>query len=586
VRCALLHPCFELLQLHARNPPQSLTTAVTVTSRVADLRSRTRSAAPPDLEPWAARLLGWPPELYLLAGGLLVCISIFMLNQGLGIDRFAIPKEFVLALTALSAGLLAATRARSVQIDRIDLCLLGFLVWSTISSFGAVNSWWARRALVLLIVAIVVFWISRSLQERGYRRQLIAVIALSAVPIAIPALLQAYGAMPDISLEHRSPGGTLGNRNSVAHLLVLGLPFFLVYAVRVRRQAHAVMVNLAMAGIAAVLLLSRTRAAWLALIALIGALVVGVWMAPRRVRERFPARAIAVLIVSALIGALAASRLPNRLLWNSSQPYFDTLRGMVDYRSGSGRGRLVQYSTTLKMIRDQPLLGVGPGNWPVRYSQYASPGDPNFSTDIMMNRLHNGDWLGFAAELGLPGALLLILAGYQLLRLAWRRYRSSLALEPDLEALALLAMLPATFVLGLFDSKLHTPAGIFLLCTALGAVVPQGTRRWTFALKGSARLLWSAVVAATLLAPVVFTSRQLWSAHLTLRGAPVGLMHAVELDPGNYRAHRWLARAMADQHQCELAMLHLAGARRLYRSGPDPDWLSTKCPAHAVSTRH
>jgi O-antigen ligase len=585
VRRTLLHTLRALYSLGTGHGAQH-SLPVTIKTVSTSIGGSTTPEARSGVAPWAARFSGWPPELYLLGGGLLLCISIVMRGRSLGIDRFTLPKEFVIALTAFGAGIVGAMRARIVRIDRIDLCLTGFLIWTIIATFGALNSWWALRGLFLLIAGIAVFWISRSLRDRGYGSQLIAVLALALIPVALPALLQAYGVMRDISLENRSPGGTLGNRNSMAQLLMLGLPPFLLYAVRVRRQAHTVMVNVVLAGIAAALLLSRTRTAWLAAIVLIGTLVLSVWMAPSSVRALFPARRGAVLAGSAVIGALAASLLPNRLVWNSSQPYIDTVRGIVDYRSGSGRGRLVQYSNTLKMIRDHPLVGVGPGNWPVHYPEYASPGDPNFSSDIMMNRLNNGDWLGFAAELGLPGLLLLTLAGYGFLRLAWSRYRDSLAVEPDLEALALLAMLPVAAVLGTFDSKLHTPAGMFFLFAGLGALAPRDIRIPPVGLKDPAQSLWTALVTAVLFPAVLLTGRQLWSAQLTLSGTPATLMRAAQIYPGNYRAHMLLARTMAGRDRCQLAFLHLASARSLYPAAPDPDWLSAKCHARAVSRRY
>ena len=55
----------------------------------------------------------------------------------------------------------------------------------------------------------------------------------------------------------------------------------------------------------------------------------------------------------------------------------------MNYREGSGRGRLVQYSNSARMSLHHPLLGVGPGNWAVVYPKFASPGDPSLATDGM-----------------------------------------------------------------------------------------------------------------------------------------------------------------------------------------------------------
>ena len=43
------------------------------------------------------------------------------------------------------------------------------------------------------------------------------------------------------------------------------------------------------------------------------------------------------------------------------------MHNVADYQGGSGRGRLIQYERTLALAIRHPLLGVGPGNWPVEY---------------------------------------------------------------------------------------------------------------------------------------------------------------------------------------------------------------------------
>ena len=57
------------------------------------------------------------------------------------------------------------------------------------------------------------------------------------------------------------------------------------------------------------------------------------------------------------------------------------------------------------------MLGVGPGNWPVHYPRYMSPGDPSFDADDMIptNPWPSSDWMALLAERGLPAFVLLIL---------------------------------------------------------------------------------------------------------------------------------------------------------------------------------
>ena len=78
------------------------------------------------------------------------------------------------------------------------------------------------------------------------------------------------------------------------------------------------------------------------------------------------------------------------------------LTGVANYKEGSGRGRLIQWGNTLAMAAHHPLLGVGPGNWPVFYPKYRSTGDPSFDRDdiIPTNPWPSSDWMAMASERG------------------------------------------------------------------------------------------------------------------------------------------------------------------------------------------
>ena len=147
-----------------------------------------------------------------------------------------------------------------------------------------------------------------------------------------------------------------------------------------------------------------------------------------------------------LAGIAAASLalamlLPNRLNWRSDSPYLESLTGVANYKEGSGAGRLVQYGNTLRMAADHPVLGVGPGNWPVHYPRYMSPGDPSYDADdiIPTNPWPSSDWMAMLSERGVPGLLLLVLVGASLALGAWARVRRGSRHTPALTDLTIVA---------------------------------------------------------------------------------------------------------------------------------------------------
>src|SRR5687768_9773192 len=90
-----------------------------------------------------------PPRVALRAmqlGAITVVLVVATLHV-FELDRFFVPKELVLHLTALIAGY-AATRTTMTRVDRL---LALFLLLSAISAIFATNHWLAMRALAISV---------------------------------------------------------------------------------------------------------------------------------------------------------------------------------------------------------------------------------------------------------------------------------------------------------------------------------------------------------------------------------------------------------------------------------------------------
>ncbi len=125
----------------------------------------------------------------------------------------------------------------------------------------------------------------------------------------------------------------------------------------------------------------------------------------------------------------------------------------AEYRS-SIHYRFLLWGNTLEMIKDHPVLGVGIGNWRVRYVGYSSKFalDKGVTSRRQPGRAHN-DHLQVLAELGLVGAALYLWLGYAIYRAVVR----ALARGTD-RPTRYLAMAVAAGVLGiLVDASFSLP---------------------------------------------------------------------------------------------------------------------------------
>jgi len=498
------------------------------------------------------------------------------------LDRYTYPKELVLCAAALAASLLCLGAARRLSVGLVDLLLAGFLAISALSAVLAVNEWLAWRAFGVSLAGVALFWCGRSIARAGLRRALLAGLAAAVVLGAITGLVQAYGLVStDLASLTRAPGGTFGNRNFMAHLTALGLPVLLCLTISARTRAGFTFGAAGIALCTVALVLSRSRAAWLGAGASAAFLLVeGLW-AGRLWREELLRRRVLRLAGVAAAGLALALALPNRLNWRSDSPYLESLTGIANYREGSGRGRLIQYGNTLRIAAEHPLLGVGPGNWPVHYPKYMSPGDPSFDADdfIPTNPWPSSDWMAVVSERGFLAAALLAAAGGLMALGAWARARRGTGKAPALSDLALVAMLIAGAIMGAFDAVLLLPPPALFAWTIAGALATSArpvreppltrrTRRRALAVVAVVGLgfLWRS--AAQTVAMGVFDQRD--------RGA---METAAAIDPGSFRIRILLARSWAAAGRCDRGVPYAAAAREMFPNYPAPARLLRACGA-------
>jgi len=494
------------------------------------------------------------------------------------LDRFFIPKELTLNLAALLTGVLCLGAARRAQVSRVDLLLGGFLALSAASAALAQNPWNGVRALAISVSGVVVFWSARALGRAGLSRPLVWAIGVAVALGAGVSLAQAYGVRTDFFSINRSPGGTLGNRNFVAHLCAFGLPVLFLCALRAHRLLGTLLGGVGVAMVACTLVLTRSRAAWLGVAAVLVVFLVGWLLVPPARRSMRSWSRLMVLLLCAGGGAVAAVMLPNTLHWNSSNPYAETAQGLVNAKEGSGAGRLKQWKNSAAMLAAYPLLGVGPGNWAVRYPHYARASDPSMNENepgTTSNPWPSSDWVAFGSERGVAALVVLLLAFAGLGVAALHRMRAARDADEGLAALALAATLAGTAVVGAFDAVLMLALPSLLVWAALGVLSADEPGRWDVPLGVPVRGLGMLVLAAVTAAFAVKSGAQ-FLAMAVYDGADsvADLQQAARLDPGSYRIQLKLARSAG---KCATRKAAADAAHALFPEASAPKGLRRAC---------
>jgi O-antigen ligase len=413
------------------------------------------------------------------------------------------------ALLALLGAFLLGRAAlrRHVPPFRLPLAgawLLLLVVWQALSSLWAMNgdlAWQAahRTFTLFLVYAYVVNLCAR---DGADLRPMAAALCAAAGIVSAYGLLQSAGLdFPGVAGgERRVAVSTLGNTNFASEWIVATLPFSVGLAISdSRRLARAGFAGVALLS-AIHLVLTETRAGWLSLAA--AAVLGGAWALSRVER-----RALALFLLAA--GAAAAGI----FLFSQADTPSAVVRREID------RG-------TVAMALDHPALGVGAGNFPIAFPAYRSAKEVRLSGLASEVPDAHNEYLQAAAELGVPGLVVLLLFAATAVRDARRAFvRSASASERCLAAAAGVSILGA-LVNAALRSPLHNPAAALAFAFAAGAAGRLGSRR---------TLVASKPTRFTILGPIV----------VVLASLPFAIRPLVW--------DRWCRAALAAERQAEAA---------------------------------
>ncbi len=327
------------------------------------------------------------------------------------------------------------------------------------------------------------------------------------------------------------------------------------------------------------IVLSRSRAAWLGVVAMGGVLSLTLLYARRHAALPIPRGRPIWLALAAVLGIVVAVTVPNALEWRASSPYAETLGDLANHREGSGHGRMIQYRNTLRLASQHPLLGVGPGNWPIRYADVAPGSDPSwaFGDPVPLNPWPSSDWMALLSERGIFAVAATLLLG---LSVAWRACRAlPTGGDRAVAGSALLALLAVVAVEGVFDAVMLLPVPMLFVAMTLGGLLhwADGEGVKEEEVRPSRGPVGAAIVFV--LAVVALRSTTQTLAYL-VAGSGHDLRRltwAARIDPGSYP----IRIALAERGPCSQVRDDAEAAIRMAPNWPAPRAAARRCGVRA-----
>jgi O-antigen ligase len=244
-------------------------------------------------------------------------------------------------------------------------------------------------------------------QEENYLVNICKALSLVALVHFIIGLSQFYdGAFTDIP-GNFPPYSVMANRNFFGSAQVMLLPF-VVFVLYRSSQFWKIIASLAIVGIVGSAILSQTRSSWIATsVMLVISMVLIIIYSPVN-RKKWIIGTISTFVVSVLLGWFLISTDQQGEFAGSIKDRTSNMFKSDTASSSSAAGnvseRLKIWRKTMEVIKDNPVLGVGPGNWKIVVAKYGSKGLVWEKGNYIPDSTHN-DYLLVTAESGIPGAI-------------------------------------------------------------------------------------------------------------------------------------------------------------------------------------
>ncbi|MEW5946855.1 MAG: tetratricopeptide repeat protein [bacterium] len=324
---------------------------------------------------------------------------------------------FLFVLTSALKGKIAVTHVPMLDVPTalITLVTLLSLLW-TPSFFMSL-----KEIVLYLSIVLTFYTIIQYFNTRSHFYLLIALVLVISTLEAAIGILQHLGWLNKrIGLgDNRDPFSTLGNKNYVAELLAMLVPFSVACFFHFRRAALRVAIAANIALMLSVVVVSQTRGSWIGLGA--GSAVFILLLA----RGADRATLIRALQVFALVAAVAVS-----IMWLAERgiffgrpgtPYLSRITTVFRLGDESIQSRLYIWGGSWAMIKKHPLTGVGIGAYKIKYldslKSYLREKKlktiPGFFRDVNAKEAHN-EYIHFLAELGPLGLLFVFYFIYSL----------------------------------------------------------------------------------------------------------------------------------------------------------------------------
>ncbi len=339
--------------------------------------------------------------------GLLLLVSPFVYTEKI-LDPVLIPRVLFFA-ALLILFILYRLIFKTGKIGNLSIFLnpmvwvyLAYVLFSGVSVIVSVNTgegiWEFLRVCLYFVLFLVAVLILKD--EKEIKKNLPIILTLFSVIILAYGVVQLITVLKAGPLDHQTSykvNSVFAHRNLYAQMLFIAISFLLMGTYFLKGFLRGLSICLICLSLVLITLL-LVKSVWLALLVSTVLSFILLLIFRKAFKISFPVfKRLLIYAFAAMMLVFISVAVYSR--FNTIETYKKQTYALQDYSFGSAAERVQLWEKSVEMFRDNPLIGLGLGNWKVFLPHYGTSGMRSAEGEIIYQRPHN-DFLWVLAERG------------------------------------------------------------------------------------------------------------------------------------------------------------------------------------------